>query len=244
MALTLAASGCSTAPARRPPIKVVLVDASVSTLSGPVRSDYEDAGREVVASCSGGGALLVYPVTSNTQASSYAARMVAFPAYDPIDENEDQFNSDLGKSQRVAADDMRKVLNFKDDSQGTDLLWACQKAADYFNGEQYRDAQEKDLFILTDGLQQSPHLDVTSVNLTPARIKGIVGELKADGDLPDLHNVTVWMVGPGADPYHQTSPEKLAQVRRFWLAYFAACGARLSPDRYGTTLQNFPPSSE
>jgi len=220
-------------------VRVALIDASSSTNKPDVRTVYEDTMQTIVSTAGGGDVLVAYPITSNSQASSYADVTVQFPTYNGLTENEDQYHDAQTDAANQAQDGIEKIITFKDGSDGTDLLFAFTKASDVFNGELYRSAKEKDLVVLTDGFQQTHQLDMMKVLLTPDRIQEIIRGLKDDGYLPNLQGVKVWMVGCGADPHHEVGPEKLDQVRRFWLAYFKACGANLAPERYGTTLENY-----
>jgi hypothetical protein len=88
-------------------------------------------------------------------------------------------------------------------------------------------------------VEQSGHYNFASERLDEKRIKGIIRTERLAGRLPDLHGVRVWVAGATATPQHGLDSAKIYGIQNFWLAYFKACGADFSKDRYAQTLINF-----
>jgi lysophospholipase L1-like esterase len=92
------------------------------------------------------------------------------------------------------------------------------------------------LVIFSDRVEESEHYNFTRENLTEARIKKIISQNRSRGLLPDLAGVKVYVVGASAGAYEKMRSGRMAAIRDFWLAYFKACGAELTRERYGGAL--------
>lgn len=74
----------------------------------------------------------------------------------------------------------------------------------------------------------------TRLRLDDDMTRKVIAHARKEGRLPDLRGVTVYLAGASA-----ASPQKAFEVQKFWLAYFKAANAQLSPEHYGPALINF-----
>lgn len=226
---------CGCSHTHRPKSVVVPVfDMSASTNSAPVQQLYRQSFTTLVAAFTGGNILQGYAVTGNTQSTSLTRIQQNFPAYNPMEDNQDQFQAKLAKAKEEALQQFKAFPMNVSRSSATDLLHAFNDAANIFASEP--DASDRRLIVFSDMLQQAGGVDFLVEDLTEARDTQIIEGLRQTGQLPSLTGVSVDIVGAAADPKGRIPPEKIAHVRRFWLAYFKACGADLRPEHYGMVL--------
>src|ERR1700761_4061472 len=98
--LAILLSGCGK-PAGQT-VQVVLFDASPSTHKAVIHRLYQESAATIIAAAKPGDALVAYPVTSNSQASSFAELTVRFPTYNGFEENKDQFDAEQHEAQAQA----------------------------------------------------------------------------------------------------------------------------------------------
>ena len=103
----------------------------------------------------------------------------------------------------------------------TDLFHTLRQAADYARAANGR---RTTVLLLSDMLQSTSEVDMEQPGGIPAA--SWIDGRKAEGRLPDLHNVCVFVVG--ADPTTRTG----TRVRAFWEHYFEAAGATFKPGNY------------
>jgi hypothetical protein len=103
----------------------------------------------------------------------------------------------------------------------TDLFHTLYRAADYSKAANGR---RTTVVLLSDMLQSTGDVDMEKRGGVPA--DSWTEALRADGRLPDLRNVCVFVVGADA------TTSKGSQVRRFWQRYFVASGATFRPENY------------
>jgi hypothetical protein len=217
---------------------VLVVDASGSAQRPAARQSAKDAFAEAIDESPAGSAIFGYALTDNTESGEVPPIQCELPAYAPGSETSDEFDMEVLPNARKSAQAyVDGLLSASDAAQGTDLFDGLRIAASVLNGPDTRDCPDRRLIIASDMIEQQPDCDFTSQNLTPARCRQIVAELRADHDIPDLTGVTVWVVcstGQGV------SAERIAAIRRFWTSYFLpAAGASASEDRYGPSLMNY-----
>lgn len=100
-----------------------------------------------------------------------------------------------------------------------------------------RDLKHKELIVFTDGIQQSPELDLMSPKVTESSLESAVSDLVKRGFVPNLHAVRIRMGGLGAGKSQEISTERLILIRRFWTLYFLQAGVVVNPaDLDGTVL--------
>ena len=245
----LALSGCgrSHSPgADAPSFSTVIVtafDVSASTSVKATRDRYYDEFQKVldklVANIHGDAFLAGYPITANTEATSTTRISQPFPAYNPLDVNQDQYNANLAQAQADALSQANALMTGVRTASATDLLNAFHDAANVFNGDSYRAATDKRLVVFSDMVQQAGADDFLREDLTKLRINQIIAAQRDAKQLPDMKNVKVWVAGATADPGGRIGPKKIEQIRQFWIAFFQECGADLAPERYNTTLENY-----
>lgn len=108
----------------------------------------------------------------------------------------------------------RKVMS-------TDLFHTLYQAADYARAANGR---RTTVVLLSDMLQSTSEVNMEQPGGIPPA--SWTDGRKAEGRLPDLRNVCVFVVG--ADPTTRTG----ARVRAFWEHYFAAAGATFKKENY------------
>ncbi len=229
-------AGCGGRPAPPTSMVVVLFDVSSSTSKPAVRQLYRASFGTVVAAMPGGGQLQAYAVTGDTQATSMLRVSEDFPSYNPLKDNQDQAKRKLAKARQDAISKTDVMLRRVPPARSTDLLDAFSDAASIFEGSPNAAAPVKELIVFSDMVHEAGHDDFFYEDLTDARDAQIISRLRESGELPSLKGVRVVVVGAGADPIGVIGPDKLAQIKRFWQSYFAACGATLAPSDYGTAL--------
>ena len=95
------------------------------------------------------------------------------------------------------------------------------------------------LVVLSDMVARSPQLALNRA-FSEANIDGTVAELQAQGLVPDIAGVEVYVVGAGVASGDELPGETIVAIQRFWEALFAAAGSELKPERYGAALVRFP----
>jgi hypothetical protein len=90
------------------------------------------------------------------------------------------------------------------------------------------------LLICSDMVENSFSYNFNTEILNANRIQEIIDNEKRQGDLPDLSNVSVYVITPGTK-----QDEKYFQVKDFWLKYFDAAGAKAYFGHYDRNLVDF-----
>jgi hypothetical protein len=245
--LAAAVGGCGKSRAGAsdtPPLVVVTpIDISASTAAGEVHGRYFRDFQTVVDGMGTGDFLGGYPITGDTMSTSADRIAVSFPAYSPFSgDNYDAFQAKLAQARADAISEARALLTKLGTALASDILNAFQDAADTFNGGACRACPDKRLVVFSDLVHQAGDYDFLREDLTARRAAEIIASQRAAGLLPALGGVRVWVAGATASPSYVT-PEQIAQIRRFWIGFFAACGADLTLETYGTVLQNYPAGS-
>lgn len=92
----------------------------------------------------------------------------------------------------------------------------------------------KILIIFSDMLEDSDLYRFEYTQLSSSKIEQILATEESKQRLPDLSNVTVYVVGAAAP-----DTERYFQLWNFWSAYFIKCGAEISKVNYGSSLVTF-----
>jgi hypothetical protein len=103
----------------------------------------------------------------------------------------------------------------------TDLFHTLYRAADYAKAANGR---RTTVVLLSDMLQSTREVDMERPGGIPP--DSWTNGLKAEGRLPDLRDVCVFVVGADA------TTRSGARVREFWRHYFEASGASFRPENY------------
>ena len=224
-----------------PTVIVAAFDISSSTDVAAIRRRYLADFQTVLSRMGDGGVFVAgYVITANTEATSMDRISQPFPDYQPWRDNPDEYKVNRARSKAQAVVQANRLLTSLQTARATDLLNAFHDAANVFNGEDCKGAAEKRLVICSDMIEQAGADDFLQEDLTEPRIQQIIAAQRAAGQLPELHGVKVWVAGATADPEGRVGPEKIGQIRRFWIEFFRACGGDLATERYSTALTNFP----
>ena len=233
--------GCSAVKGRQTPSCVIFVlfDISGSTAIPKIRQRYFNDFQKILTALRGGELLIGDVITENTMATLSLPINESFPAYNPLAHNPLTHKREMEKAIKIAQEKAKKLLLESPPAPRTDLLNAFQAADKVFNGERCKAVPHKILVVFSDMIEQSSRYDFARENLTEKRIQEIIQTLKKQKQLPNLQGVKVWVAGATAAVKGGLNPKKIYQIQDFWLAYFAACGADLTKERYSTTLLNF-----
>lgn len=180
-------------------------------------------------------------ITENTLASASYPINFTFPVYSPWKSSPMKHAKKMKDGVEHVQTDATNLMLKAKPAPSTDLMNAFQLAEQVFTSNECRGAKEKTLLVFSDMLEQSKRYNFDSERLTDKRISEIIARERKDGHLPDLKGVRVWVAGATASAggSRRVNPEKIYQIRNFWLAYFKASGADLSKNHYAATLVDF-----
>lgn len=96
----------------------------------------------------------------------------------------------------------------------------------------------RQIWLFTDGFEENDYVNFYSegMQLNSVRIEEVINKTKADGLLPDLTGIDLYIIGAGSGDYANESTEVYSNVKSFWVAYVAATGANLC--KYGPALDS------
>jgi len=232
-------SGASAVPPSGTPSAIVfsLFDVSGST-QGAIRERYLKDFKGILATLQGGEQVMGDLITSNSLATSSYPVQGSIPVYSVMGKNKMAYEKERSTTLKNLEEVARKlVLQPPTSSRGTDIINAMRAADKVFNGHG-ASADRKALIVFSDMIEQSNSYDFAVENLTTQRIQQIVDAEKKNG-LPNLKGVTVWVAGATAATSGGIDGDKILDIQNFWVAYFSACGADLSGQRYAGTLINW-----
>jgi hypothetical protein len=222
----------------RDTVVYVLFDVSGSTDSAAVRQHYSGDLSIITRFLSqDGGTVRGDVVSSQALNTSTVPIDVTFPVYDRVFSTENKHTKDIQAASGLLQQQTESLLSGSPASSQTALMAAMEVAAKILNGGQLRNAKRKCLVIFSDMVEESPRYNFQRGVLNDSRTKEIIDSERAGGRLPDLRGVKVWKTGASAVGL---SDDRSRALQRFWVDYFKAAGADLAPDRYGSTLLNFP----
>lgn len=216
-----------------------LFDISGSTSSPQVRQRYMTEFEKLLDALEGGDAVVGDLITGNSLATATYPINAELPIKGALDNPLMHERAAEGKLAEARSQAEAFILNGQP-AEASDLLSALYLAEKVFTGETHAHRPIKALVVFSDMILQHGDYDFTGIDLTDERIKQIIADEKsAQGGLPDLSGVRVWVVGAGAAPEGGQKPGKLRQIEDFWRQYMAACGADLPSSHYGAALLNF-----
>ena len=218
---------------------MALFDLSASTKGQAIRGRYLDEYGAVLKDCQGGEALVADAITDNPLAEGSFPIDQVLPSYDPLKVNEMDFQGALKRSRQGVEDEAHEFVLKGTPTQHTDILNALLLAEKIFNGDRFGKAPNKVLILFSDMRQDSADYNFDRLNLTPSLTQKILAQLKSKGQLPNLAGVKVWVAGAGVSEGTPLPANKILAIQHFWLAYFKACGADLTSERYAPALINF-----
>jgi len=97
--------------------------------------------------------------------------------------------------------------------------------------------RHKVLILMSDMIEDYPPYRFDKVSWTKDGTHRLLNDLEADGRIPKLPGVCVYISGASAN-----SPDMAEQISSFWYGYFDRANADLHPSRYAHVLLHWPPS--
>lgn len=238
------AAGCSKVSGREsekgPQTCVMaLFDLSGTTKDETIRKHYLEEYGAVLKACHGGEALVGEAITGNPLAEDGFPINMTLPVYSPLTINQDDYSRALEKAKKSLEEQASALVLNHPPTKRTDIFNALLLAEKILDGDQFGKVPNKVLVIFSDMRQDSPDCNFDKIKITSERTQRIINELKTKGQLPNLTGVKVWVAGAGVSEGPPLSADTILAIQRFWLAYFKACGADLTPERYAPALINF-----
>jgi len=236
---SLALTGCGSASAEDQgdgPLIIVLFDVSQSTRD--VRDRYVEAFDRVLAyAAEHRGHVVADVIDDNPLAHSAYPIDVTFDGCSLLTENPLTCDAEATATIADATAAARAIVEGHAGDAGTDILGGLRLAERVVAS--YPEAEATSLVVLSDMVARSPQLALNRAFIE-ARIDGTVAELQAQGSVPDLGGVEVYVVGAGVASGDELPGAMIVTIQRFWEALFAAAGSELRPERYGAALVRFP----
>ena len=214
---------------------MVLFDLSKSTSGKTVRNNYYDILQTIIDNTHGQFAVNI--IDADPLAHSGLPINEYFPSYS-VTSNRLTYDAQRKEMIKNALRKGKHVLAYRAPRSGTAILDSLTLAQNYFNS--YPSVKSRYLVILSDMVEVSGRDKFTQRSLLPKYVARFLRKEKRDGELPDLRGVTVYLVGAGVKVGSDLPSKAIQEVEKFWLRYFAASGANLTPNRYGPTLIRFP----
>lgn len=235
--LTLPACGAAGAgTAGDGPLVVVLFDVSQSTRDA--RTGYVDAFERVLADAAvRRGHVVADVIDENPLAHSTYPIDVTFDGCDPLTENPLVCEAETSARRQEALATATAIVTGPTERAGTDVLGGIRLAERVFAA--YPQASDRSLVLLSDMVAHAPVLTLRR-GFTEADVDPTIAVLDAEGSIPDLTGVQVYVVGAGVVSGRELPADGILAIERFWERLVATSGGELRPDRYGAALLRFP----
>jgi hypothetical protein len=197
----------------------VIADVSKSTKAA--RKDYGDDFSRFATSIGldGSGDLCVIFAAADPLAESLPEPLFVGPAEAKKGGLEEL--SDIERKVATAREDLEaRLADPAIRERGSALLEASADASQFLEpGDR--------LLYLSDGLQWTPRLHLSTLDLTPGAIATLLGDLEAEGLVPDLDGVEIsfprLLIHPGG-----LKEERVRQIIDFWEAWAERAGASIT----------------
>ena len=228
-------SGCSrfssdTTESR--PLVVVMFDVSRSTRDPAVRERYRATFAQVVDFVSAQhGTVVGDMIDTDPLAHSTFPIDATFQACNPLTDNRLTCEARSAQLRTQVLAEADAILNQVPVVAGTDIHDGVLLASRVFDA--YPEATSRSLVMLSDMVEHSDRIHGT------VHSGAVLDGLTADGLVPDLRGVSVYVSGAGVTSNPGPSQGFLA-TQAFWQAYFGRAGADLPNERYGAALVRFP----
>lgn len=222
---------------------VVFIDFSAS-MQGQDRALLEqDIVTHIIPSLSAGDRIVIAPINDKTLTDFHPLLDATFP---PKPEFNGWLDNTLRHNRQVKENETQ-VVRLKEtvrtqvagifarrsSSQYTDIFSSLIIAQKLFHNVSRR----KVLVLMSDMIEDHPPYRFDRISWSPATNQKILSELDAQGSIPDLSGVCVYVSGVSAG-----SAELAGNIGHFWQAYFQRTKADLDPSRYAHVLLHWPPS--
>lgn len=218
------------------PLVVVLFDVSQSTRD--VRGGYLDAFARVLDHVAEHeGRAVADVIDENPLAHSTYPIDVAFEGCRALTGNPLVCDAESSAVREEALAAARAIVEAQPARAGTDVLGGLRLAERVFAS--YPEVGDRSLVLLSDMVPRSAHLSLrrgfAEVDVEPA-----VAALRAEGVVPDLAGVQVYVVGAGVVSGRELPGASIVAIQRFWERFVQEAGGDLRPERYGAALVRFP----
>jgi len=219
------------------PVVVVLFDVSRSTDDPEVRARYLATFETVLDhAIATHGSVVGDVIDDDPLAHSTFPISTTFEACDPISQNQLVCDAATARTRATAMAAARDVLARNTGAVGTDIHDGLLLAQRVFDA--YPEAGTRSLVLLSDMVERSERLNVGRV--TEASIEATIDGFVADGSIPDLSGVQVYVVGAGVSQGGSGTAERFLTIQHFWQAFVSRAGGSLPSERYGAALVRFP----
>jgi hypothetical protein len=221
---------------------LVLIDISRSVRNQETKALYLDSFKRVTASVTHGDVLVAGWITEKSEDELELPIHDRLPAFRPNTDNplfvraeRAKADQELEQRRKQICNDLRAQMHATDKRQVEqtaiiDSLDLAQRVfASFHNGDNV-------LVLMSDMVEDSGSYNFYRENLTPARVRGIIAQLKLQERVPDLSGVKVFVVGA-----NYLDNDRFRKIRNFWLSFFSATRADLRPENYGAALVDFSP---
>jgi hypothetical protein len=237
----LSAASCSAhagSDAGSRPLVMVLFDVSKSTRDPVVRERYLSSFERVVdAVAAEHGSVVGDVIDENPLAHSTFPIDATFVACDPFRDNKLECDARTKQLRDQVIAGAESILDTLPTRSGTDIHDGLSLAERVFAS--YPAASPRSLVVLSDMVEHSSGLDMGRT-FDASAVGERLDALTADGSVPNLGGVAVYVVGAGVVSSTELPAARILAIQDFWEAFFRASGADLSPDRYGAALVRFP----
>jgi hypothetical protein len=220
---------CRSAPAPQP-LTVVLVDLTTSTRAAntSMRQDFRVVVDQVAAEH---GRLLVDAIDGNPLAH---ARVLIDQSFRVPEAQGNRLveRSKLAARKAAANSAMDALLEGPRPARSTDVFGALVSGAHRLGS--IPDAGRRRLVFLSDMVSTTTPHNMRGQQWDQPAIMRLVADLRAEGMLPNLSGVEVWVGGAGLASGDDLSATAVLEIRAVWLAVFVATGATVT--RYAPQL--------
>ena len=200
-------------------LKIIIIDNSLSTAD--LRKYYINDFEKILASLEPGDRIIIYPV--NSQPLNRPELELKIPAV----RGENQLKRTISevdiKTKKIPAirDElmrrMKEIINMKNLSQKTDLLFALYNVAGFI-----KSGEKTEIYIISDMVNDSEYANFNHLDLDSTNIAKLINKIKKDSFLPDFKGASVYVTG-----VYNSNGLKFIQIKNFWYEYFRQASAKL-----------------
>jgi hypothetical protein len=222
--LALSAASCRSAP-QPTPLTVVFLDLTRSTTAAKssMLADFQVVLEQVAAE---GGRLIAEVLDDNPLAHS---RVVVDQSFTVPEAQGNRLVERQRRAARQAAagNAVKALLDSPRPARSSDVFGALLAAAQHFQA--LPESGHRRLVLLSDMVSTTPPYNLGARRWNQAGIDRLVHDLRTAHLLPDLSGVDVWVGGASLARGGSDLPAtRIVEIRRLWLAVFAAAGATVT----------------
>jgi hypothetical protein len=228
------AAGCDGSD-RNASLNMMLFDISGSTRAiDGTRDRYTDVAEKVYTDLGGGDRFVADRISGASLQEARLELDVTIPTFDPVSQTTGGHRREKEEALATLETGVSSLLS-GDLSKCTDILSALTLAAKVF---QNASPEVRKRLVVVSDMVETCSVNFRRHSLDAEGIKAIIEEQRAEGRLPDLSGVEVYVAGAAATSKMPSS--RVNAIQNFWVQYFEATGANLPPSRYGPTLFGWP----